>query len=178
MYDKNYLLGIDLGTTNVKGILIDENGHALASASEANALLFPGTGRAEQDPQLWWENTVKILRTITDAAGPKIVKNIRGLCISSQTVTLLPLDSDGRPLRNAIIWMDSRAVSELDQLVRCIGADRYMRLIGAQPDVTFLPSKLLWYKNNEPELFEKTDCIVQASSYINYKLYRRNFHGH
>lgn len=170
MYDKNYLLGIDLGTTNVKGILIDDNGNALASASEANTLLFPGAGMVEQDPHQWWENTVKIIRTMTNAVGPEIVKNIRGICISSQTVTLLPLDKNSQPLRNAIIWMDSRAVRELEQIVGHIGSDHYTRLIGAQPDVTFLPSKLLWYKNNEPELFDKTDCIIQASSYMNYKL--------
>ncbi len=170
MQDKNYLLGIDLGTTNVKGIIIDENGNALASASESNALLFPGAGMVEQDPQLWWKNTVKILQKMTTMAGADVVKNIRGICISSQTVTLLPLDRCGEPLRNAIIWMDSRATLELRHIVEQIGMDRYIQLIGAQPDVTFLPSKLLWYKQNEPELFAKTECFIQASSYINYKL--------
>lgn len=170
MTNKSYLLGIDLGTTNVKGMIIDTDGNVAATASEANTLQFPGAGMVEQDPAQWWDNTVKILRAMTQAAGHEIVSNIRGICISSQTVTMLPVDSSVQPLRQAIIWMDSRAVRELEHITGAIGMDTYVRLIGAQPDVTFLPSKLLWYKNHEPELFAKTTCIMQASSYINYRL--------
>ena len=66
---KNYLLGIDLGTTNVKAIILDENGAVCASASQANHLIFPGTNMVEQDPSEWWKNTVLILRKIMKAEG-------------------------------------------------------------------------------------------------------------
>lgn len=169
-YAENYLVGIDLGTTNVKAIILDENGAVAASASRENSLIFPGSGMVEQDAGLWWKNTSEILREITSAAGSTITKRIRGISVSSQTVTMLPLDREGRALRNAMIWMDSRSSGQLGRIVRAIGFDRYVSIVGAQPDVAFLPNKILWFKEHEPELFRKTYRILQASSYINYKL--------
>jgi xylulokinase len=167
---ENYLLGIDLGTTNVKAIIMDENGNVITSASRQNELIFPGSSMVEQDANLWWKNTIEILSDVTKKAGHDIVKRIRGISVSSQTVTLLPLDKAGNPLRNAIIWMDSRSAPELQYIIDTIGYKHYVSIIGAQPDSVFLPNKILWYRKNEPELFNKTHRIVQASSYINYKL--------
>ncbi|MBB5263128.1 xylulokinase [Catenibacillus scindens] len=167
---QNYLLGMDLGTTNIKAIILDENGNVCASASQANHLIFPGTNMVEQDPEEWWKNAVTILKEVTDKAGKDVVSKIRGICISSQTVTMLPVDKDGNPLRNALIWMDSRSANELAYIIDTLGFDHYVSIIGAQPDVAFLPGKLLWFKQNEPELFAKTEKILQASSYINMKL--------
>lgn len=168
--EKNYLLGIDLGTTNVKAIILDDNGNVCASASEANHLIFPGTNMVEQNPEEWWTNTIRILRKITSQAGTSIVSAIRGICVSSQTVTMLPVDRYGQPLRNALIWMDGRSAKELSYICQTLGNDHFVSIIGAQPDVAFLPNKLLWFKNHEPELFSKTWKILQVSSYINYKL--------
>lgn len=168
--EKNYLLGIDLGTTNVKAIILSETGTVIASSSRANSLIFPGSNMVEQDPNLWWKNTVEILNKITVDAGFDIVKKIRGICISSHTVSMLPLDKDGNILRNALIWMDSRSSGELQYILNTIGFSKFVSIVGAQPDVAFLPNKILWYKKNEPELFKKTYRILQANSFINYKL--------
>lgn len=166
----NYLLGMDLGTTNVKAMIMDENGNVAASASRANTLIVPAPNNAEQDANLWWKNTVEILQEVTQKTGSEIVKRIRGISVSSQTVTMLPVDAEGTPLRNAIIWMDGRSGKQLEYIIDRIGFDRYVSIIGGQPDTGFLPNKILWYKENEPELFAKTHKILQASSYINYKL--------
>ena len=167
---KNYLLGMDLGTTNIKAIIMDEKGNVAASASAANHLIFPGTNMVEQDAGEWWKNAVSILREVTSKAGAEVVSRIRGISVSSQTVTMLPVDKEGNPLRNALIWMDSRSSRELQYIINAIGFDRYVSIIGGQPDVAFLPNKILWFKQNEPELFAKTEKILQASSYINFKL--------
>lgn len=167
---QNYLLGMDLGTTNIKAIIMDEHGNVAASASAANHLIFPGTNMVEQNANEWWDNAVKILRSVTQKAGPEIVSRIRGISVSSQTVTMLPVDHNGTPLRNALIWMDSRSDQQLQYLINAIGFHRYVGIIGGQPDVAFLPNKILWFKQNEPELFAKTEKILQASSYINLKL--------
>ena len=166
----NYLLGIDLGTTNVKAILIDENGRFIASASRSNQCIFPGLNMVEQDANLWWQNTVSILQEICHSAGSQIIAQIKGISVSSQTVTLLPVDSDGIPLRNAIVWMDKRSTHELSYLLETIGTEQFASIIGSTPNVCFLPNKILWYKKNEPELFNKTYKFLQASSFINYKL--------
>ena len=167
---ENYLIGMDLGTTNVKAILMGDTGEVVASASRENHLLFPGPSQVEQSADEWWDNAAAIFREITAAAGPEIVSRIRGISISSQTVTMLPVDRDGHPLRGAMIWMDARSPKEMHYISLMLGHDHMVEMIGAQPDVAFLPNKILWFKNNEPELFAKTAKVLQASSYINYKL--------
>lgn len=171
MYDvSDYLLGIDLGTTNIKAVLFRSDGTALASASAGYPLIFPGPDQVEQDPHQWWAAAVQILRKVTGQAGPEAVRGIRGISISSQLPSLLPLDRDGNVLRNAMIWMDKRSWRELDQLLDTMGREEYVASAGAQPDVAFLPSKILWFKKHEPELFAKTHRILQANGYLNYKL--------
>ena len=166
----DYLLGIDLGTTNIKAVLFRSDGTALASASAGYPLIFPGPDQVEQDPHQWWAAAVQILRKVTGQAGPEAVRGIRGISISSQLPSLLPLDRDGNVLRNAMIWMDKRSWRELDQLLDTMGREEYVASAGAQPDVAFLPSKILWFKKHEPELFAKTHRILQANGYLNYKL--------
>lgn len=170
MSNTSYLIGMDLGTTNVKAILLREDGTVIASASRSNQLIFPGSGQVEQDANLWWSNAAEIFREITSAAGPEIVASIKGICVSSQTVTMLPVDKEGTPLRNGLIWMDSRSASELQFIEDKLGFDHFVKIIGAQPDVAFLPNKILWFIKHEPELFARTKAILQASSFINLKL--------
>lgn len=167
---ENYLIGMDLGTTNVKAILADDNGNVIASASRENHLIFPGPNMVEQSADEWWGNASEIFREITAKAGPEIVSRVRGISISSQTVTLLPVDAEGHPLRGAMIWMDNRSAKEMHYISLTVGHDNFVELTGGQPDVAFLPNKILWFKNNEPELFAKTRAILQASSYVNFKL--------
>ena len=165
-----YLLGFDLGTTNAKAIIFDEDGNVISSASATYPLIQPGPNMVEQRGQDWWSAAVDILRNITAAAGESVVANIQGICVSSHIPSLLPLDKEGNILRNALIWMDKRSYAELDLILDRIGLSEYINSAGAQPDVAFLPCKILWYKNHEPELFKRTYRILQASSYINYKL--------
>ena len=167
---ENYLIGMDLGTTNVKAILMDEDGNALARASRENHLIFPGKSMVEQSADEWWKNASEVFREITSAVDPAIVARIRGISISSQTVTMLPVDKDGNPLRNAMIWMDARSAKEMHYISLMLGHDHYVNIMGGQPDVAFLPNKILWYKMQETELYLKTEKIMQASSYINFKL--------
>lgn len=167
---ENYLIGMDLGTTNVKANLMDDRGNVIASASRENHLIFPGPNMVEQSADEWWDNALAIFRDITAKAGPEIVAKVRGISVSSQTVTMLPVDRDGKPLRNAMIWMDSRSTKEMHYISLQLGHDHMVDLVGGQPDVAFLPNKILWFKRHEPELFAKTEKILQASSYINFKL--------
>lgn len=167
---ENYLLGMDCGTTNIKAIILAEDGTVVAEGSRPSRFLSPGINMQEQDANEWWENTVSIFRELTSKAGYDVVKRIRGISISSHTVTMLPVDKEGKPLRNAMTYQDNRSAAELHYIVDTIGFDRFVQIVGGQPAVAFLPNKLLWFKKNEPELFEKTAYFLQASSYINFKL--------
>lgn len=167
---ENYLLGMDCGTTNIKAIILAEDGTVVAEASRPSKFLSPGPDMQEQDANEWWDNTVEIFQALTSKAGWNIVKRIRGICISSHTVTMLPVDKNGIPLRNAMTYQDNRSAAELHYIVDSIGYQRFVEIVGGQPAVAFLPNKLLWFKKNEPDLFAKTACFLQASSYINFKL--------
>ena len=99
---ENYLLGMDCGTTNIKAVIIGEDGTVAAEASRPNCFICPGPGMQEQDAGRWWENSVEIFRALCEEAGMEVVRRIRGIGISSHTVTMLPVDKDGVPLRTAL----------------------------------------------------------------------------
>ncbi|RJW43188.1 carbohydrate kinase [Clostridiales bacterium TF09-2AC] len=167
---ENYLLGMDCGTTNIKAVIIGEDGTVVAEASRPNCFICPGPGMQEQDAGRWWENSVEIFRALCEKAGMEVVRRIRGIGISSHTVTMLPVDKDGVPLRNALTYQDTRSGGELDDILDTIGWEHFVNIVGGRPGAGFLPSKILWFKKNEPELFAKTSSFMQASSYINFKL--------
>ena len=89
---ENYLLGMDCGTTNIKAIILAEDGTVVAESSRPSKFLSPGPNMQEQDANEWWQNTVEIFRALTEKAGEAVVKRIRGICISSHTVTMLPVE--------------------------------------------------------------------------------------
>ena len=163
------MLGMDCGTTNIKAVILGEDGTIAAEASRGSTPIRPGPHMQEQDANEWWHNAVEIFRSLSEQAGEEVVKGLRGICVSSHTVTLLPVSQSGAPLRNAILYSDNRSTSELDEIVRQMGLETYINDLGGQPAVSFLPGKLLWYKRHEPELMGKTAKFLQASSYINLK---------
>ena len=166
----NYLLGMDCGTTNIKAIILGDDGVKVAEASSPSRFISPGPNMQEQDANDWWRQTVEIFQSLSQQAGRDVVKKLRGISISSHTVSMLPVDEFGTPLRNAMTYQDSRAGAEMDEIVGKIGFDRFVNIVGGLPAGSFLPWKILWFMNHEPELFRKTAHFVQASSYINFKL--------
>ena len=166
----NYVLGMDCGTTNIKAIILGDDGTVAASATKASTFILPGPDMQEQDADSWWENTKEIFQSLTSQVDESVVRKIRGISISSHTVSMLPVDDKGCPIRNALTYQDGRSADHLRYIVDTIGLDRFVQIVGGQPSVAFLPNKNLWFKENEPKLFAKTSKFVQASSYINYKL--------
>lgn len=167
---KKYVIGMDCGTTNIKAVILGEDGTVAAEASRASRFISPGAYMQEQSADDWWKNASEIFRELCQKAGDEIVSRIQGIAVSSHTVSLLPVDSQGAPLRNAITYQDSRSAGDLQYILDRIGFDQFVSIVGGQPSVAFLPNKILWYKKNEQDLFDKTACFLQASSYINFKL--------
>ena len=168
--ESRYVLGMDCGTTNIKAVILSEGGDIIAEASRPSTPIYPGLGMHEQDANKWWKDAADIFKDLVIQAGLEKIKGLAGICISSHTVSMLPVDKDGVPLRNALIYQDERSNVERHEITRTVGKDRFIRIVGGQPSVAFLPNKILWFKRNEPQLFAKTRYIMQASSYINYKL--------
>lgn len=164
------LLGIDLGTTNIKGIIISSDGTVLARASQPCTTYEPAPLCVEQKAEEWWTSCRSILQSLTSQAGPDAVSAIKGISISSHVISMLAVDEKGAPLRNALIYQDNRSAAEVDEIVNKVGKEKYVSLVASQPSVAFLPNKILWFKRNEPELFARTRCFLQASGYLNFKL--------
>lgn len=164
-----YVLGIDLGTSAVKAAIFDASGCLRAQGTAEYGIQHLGGSFVEQNPEEWWHATQQAVREAISDAGCAS-SEIRGVAVSSQAPTLLPIGSDGEVLRPAIIWMDQRAQDECEWLERNIGKDEVLRISGNSIDSYYTLPELMWFRRNEPRLFEQTSVILQANGYINYKL--------
>ena len=165
-----YVIGMDMGTTNIKAIALRSDGTVCAEAALPSTHYNPGPAMQEQDAEEWWDHVCVILKAVAEQLGAEEVNKIRGICISSHTVSMLPVTEDGIPLRRALTVQDARSYAEMDEIVEKIGYDRFVQIVGGQPALAFLPWKILWFKRHEPELYAKTRWYLQASSFINYRL--------
>ncbi len=170
--EKQFLLGFDVGSSSVKASLVEmESGQCAASAffpeSEA-PIKAVRAGWAEQSPENWWEYLKQSLRKIMDETGAK-GEQICAIGVSYQMHGLVCVDKDLKPLRDAIIWCDSRAVPYGERAFRDLGSDLCLGHLLNSPG-NFTASKLAWVKENEPELFEKIYKIMLPGDYIALKL--------
>ena len=164
-----YLLGIDIGTTNLKAVLYNDAGNEICTEQKEYETIQLSSDIAEQDADIWWSGLTNCLQAITSSL-PDAAGKIACISVSCQTPSMLPVNISGEPLRPSIIWMDRRARKEYQNILSELGEKRYRELTGMGPDVSFWPPKLMWYKNNEPELFRDTHSILQPNGFINYRL--------
>lgn len=162
------LLGLDLGTTSVKAGLFSTDGVLLASASEEYQLLTPAANEAELPAEIYWQASVKtirkVLQTVGDTQGTPAA-----IAVSSQGETLIPIDKNGKALRNAIVWIDNRAEEQAKYLNSRL-KDVYD--ITGIPDVipTWTGCKIRWIRENEPDVFRNTHKFLLLQDYILYRL--------
>ncbi len=164
-----YLLGIDIGTSGTKTVLFDRGGNPISSSTVEYPLYQPEIGWAEQDPQDWWNAVcITINQVIKDSnINPE---SISGIGLSGQMHGLVMLDGDGNVLRKSIIWCDQRTAKECVEITEKVGEKRLID-ITANPALTgFTASKILWVRNNEPEIYEKCRKILLPKDYIRYML--------
>lgn len=166
------LLGIDVGTTGVKVLVIDEAGGVVASGVEEYPLEMPLPGWAEQAPDSWWEATVKAIRRVLDSGVE--ASDIEAVGLSGQMHGLVPLGADDRPLRPAILWCDQRPVEECDWLDRHLG-DSLLEVACNPPLAGFTAPKLLWMKNSESSLYKKMKLFLLPKDYIRLQLSGEKF---
>lgn len=156
------LLGLDIGTSGVKALLVDECGEVLASAHADVPLSTPKPGWSEQDPADWWtatESCIKQIGVTPDAVG-----------LSGQMHGSTFLDRDGRVIHPALLWNDQRTSEQVAAVDRTVGHDR-IREITANPPLTgFQLPKLLWLRENEPEAYARVRQVLLPKDYIRYRL--------
>ena len=162
-------LGIDLGTSSVKVVVMNEAGQVTASVSKDYDVSYPKVGWAEQNPEDWWNATkdgIKELLSSSNIDG----KIIKGIGLSGQMHGLVMLDKDCQVLRPAILWCDQRTQEECDYLNKEIGQEKISAYTGNMALTGFTAPKLLWVRKHEKELFDKIAHILLPKDYINYKL--------
>ncbi len=169
MAQRPYLLGLDIGTTGVKGVLIGLDGHTVESAVEEYPLSTPYPNWAEQNPEDWWQASKRVLKKLTAGLG-KESANIRGLGFSGQMHSLVLLDERDKLLRPAILWCDTRTDEECRWLNETIGRETLGRLVGNPALEGFTLPKILWVKKHEPDVFRRIRKMRLPKDYIKYLL--------
>jgi xylulokinase len=165
----SYLLGIDIGTSGTKTVLFDIHGNTITSSTKEYPLYSPQNGWAEQEPQDWWNAVCKSISEVLAKSGIH-ANDIKGIGLSGQMHGLVMLDGDGNVLRRSIIWCDQRTALECKEITQRVGAQRLIE-ITANPALTgFTASKIMWVKNNEPNVYEKCKKILLPKDYIRYML--------
>lgn len=172
MSNRNFLLGFDVGSSSVKASLVDiESGECAASAfypSEEAPIKALKTGWAEQDPEMWWANAKLALADIMAKTGAK-GSDIKGIGISYQMHGLVCVDRQMRPVRDSIIWCDSRAVPYGEEAFQALGADYCLGHLLNSPG-NFTAAKLAWVRQNEPDVFDRTYKIMLPGDYLALRL--------
>lgn len=163
----DHYIGIDLGTSAVKLILIDGSGGIVDTVSNDYPLYFPKPGFSEQDPDDWWAAVSDGIEKLTKGIDKRSVK---GIGVGGQMHGLVMLDENGSVLRPAILWNDTRTGAETDYLNNTIGKDKLAELTGNIAFAGFTAPKILWVRKNEPEIFEKCRKLCLPKDYIDYKL--------
>lgn len=164
-----YLVGIDIGTSSTKTVFFDHLGVPVVSATREYPLYQPRNGWAEQEPSDWWNATCETLKECIAKSGIDPA-DIDGVGLSGQMHGLVMLDEKGEVLCRSIIWCDQRTAAECVEITEKVGAKRLIE-ITANPALTgFTASKILWMRNNHPEIYAKCRKILLPKDYIRYML--------
>lgn len=161
-------LGIDVGTSAVKAILVAPTGDVVASASSPLLLSTPQPGWAEQDPEAWWHATVAAIRAVL-AARPDTP--VVAVGISGQMHSSVFLDSHGAVIRPALLWCDGRTTAECSEITKRVGGEMRLRDLASNPALEgFTLPKVLWLRKHEPESFARLATVLLAKDYVRYRL--------
>lgn len=166
------LMGIDIGTSACKVAVFDPEGKALAQASEPYGVHHLSQGWVEQDPMEWWQKVcaaIQAVLTALDAQGMTAAQ-IGAVGVDGQSWSAIPIDRRGRVLHNTPNWMDNRAHVVAERVKRELGNDRIAAVSGNSFEPTYSTPKILWFKENKPEIFRQTAWFLQSNSYIIYRL--------
>ncbi|MBO5565237.1 MAG: xylulokinase [Lachnospiraceae bacterium] len=163
-----YFMGIDLGTSSLKTLLIDEDGTILSVKAKDYQFASPFGGYAEHDPKEWWGALVETVQGVLAESGIS-GEEIRSLSFSGQMHGAVLLDKEGHPLRPAILHCDARSGEEVEKIRKALGED-VERLMMNPVYSGFLFVSLLWVREHEPELFEKIRYVMLPKDYLKYRL--------
>jgi xylulokinase len=163
----DYLLGIDVGTTNCKALIFDTAGVQRASASRPTPVRQPRPGWAEHDPEALWQAVVAVVRQALGQVDPA---HVRGVAVASLAEAGLLLDAAGRPLHPLVAWYDSRSDPQYRRWLAQFGEERFRSVAGNRPNPIFGVFKLQWLRDNAPQAYSAAACWLHVADYIAFRL--------
>jgi xylulokinase len=166
MMNDPLLLGIDVGTTNVKALLATPEGVVVAQADQSYPLLTPRPGWVEQNPEDWWAATTQVVRRVVSEGQ---ADQVAAIGVSGQGCAAVLIDEQGNAVRPGIIWMDARSEAQCEALRQSRG-DRIFELNGKQPAPYNFDPKLIWLQQNEPEHIARAWRCLTTTGYLNFRL--------
>ncbi len=162
------LVGVDVGTTNIKAVIFDPRGQTVAEASVPTSIHYPQPTWAYYDPEEIWQSVVKVLRQATGQLDD--VNQIVSVAVASVGEAGVPMDGQGQPTYEAVAWFDQRTQPQAEWLERTVGKDRLFAITGLSLQPIFGACKLLWIKENQPDAFARTVRWLNMADYIAYRL--------
>ena len=168
---KAYFMGIDTGTNSSKGVLIDDRGEIIAVHSTSHEMTNPAPNHYEHDAEKdWWGDFCIISKALIEKSGVD-PRDILAIGTSALGADCLPVDEECRPLRKAILYgIDARATDEMEELTKRFGEEQIRKWFGRPLCSSDVMPKILWIRNKEPEVYEKTYKFITASTYLSAKL--------
>ncbi|MFW9821650.1 MAG: FGGY-family carbohydrate kinase [Candidatus Thorarchaeota archaeon] len=164
-----YIAALDLGTTGCRTFIFDLAGTILASDYQEWESYYPSPSYVEQNANIWWESIKKTTeRAITKSGIDKT--DIVSISVTNQRETIVPVDSEGNPLHNAIVWQDRRTINQVEFIENKIGIDNIYKTTGLTIDPYFSASKILWFKDKKPDIYNRTNKFLLVSDFIIHKL--------
>ena len=166
-----FLVGVDIGTYSSKGVLVKTDGTVVASHTVPHGMDMPKPGYFEHDAdQVWWHDFVVITKNLLSSSGID-PKQILGIGTSAIGSCVLPIDENGKPLRPGILYgIDTRASTEIEYLERELGKHEIFRTSGSHLSSQASGPKVLWIRNHEPEIYQKTRWFLTSEAYLVHKL--------
>nr|MCS5630724.1 FGGY family carbohydrate kinase [Pirellulaceae bacterium] len=166
----SYFLGVDIGTSSTKTILITERGRILGEATSSYPLSHPHPLWSEQNPDHWWRATVKTIREVVSKTGVNATQ-IKAIGLSGQMHGSVFLDQHDQVIRPALLWNDQRTVAECDEIESKAGGRSQLIRMVANPALTgFTAPKILWLRNNEPHNFERLRKVLLPKDDVRRRL--------
>ncbi len=164
----DFFLGLDVGTSGVKAILVNPAGDVVAAVTTRLPLSTPRPGWAEQEPEDWWQASVTSIRELLAQHADARVASVG---ISGQMHSSVFLDAQGQVIRPALLWFDGRTTAECEEITRKVGGEEKLRDYVSNPALEgFTLPKVLWLKNHEPDAYARLDKVMLAKDYVRYRL--------
>lgn len=165
-----YTIGVDIGTSGTKSLLIDPDGNILAESSATYGVLMPKPMWTEQDPEDWWSAVVKTVRAVVKQSKVR-KEEVKAIGLSGQMHGSVFLDKNDKVLRPALLWNDQRTANECEEITRLAGGRAELIRMVANPALTgFTAPKILWLRNNEPKRFEKLCRVLLPKDEIRRRM--------